>query len=189
MQSYDYSRLSVLVVDDSPHMRRLVRTVLLAIGCTHERVHEAADGDSALNILRSHQVDVVFLDWMMRPTDGINLTRTIRAGGNVPNPYVPIIMLTGHTTRSSILAARDAGVTEYLAKPVTANGIVSRLQMIVEKPRPFVRTPSFFGPDRRRKDSSFYRGPERREDELADHDVFELDDDEEAAPAPARKSA
>lgn len=187
MQSYDFSRLSVLVVDDSPHIRRLVRAVLHAIGC--RAIHEASDAEAALHALRTHQIDAVILDWMMRPVDGLALTRTIRRGDDVPNPYVPIIMLTGHTTRASILAARDAGVTEYLAKPVTAGGILSRLQMIIENPRPFVRTPSFFGPDRRRKDSSFYKGPERREDIQADRDVFELDDDEEAAPEPVRKSA
>lgn len=183
MQSYDFSKLSALVVDDCSHIRRLVRAVLTAVGC--RAIHEANDGARALEFLRQYPIDVVIVDWMMQPMNGLDLTRTIRAGDDVPNPYVPIIMLSGYSTRSAILAARDAGVTEFLAKPVSAAGILSRLQMIIENPRPFVRTPTFFGPDRRRKDSSFYRGPERREEA----EVFEIDDDQEAAPATARKSA
>lgn len=186
MDQYDFSRLAVLVVDDSYHMRRLVKTILEAFGCTN--IYEAESGPDALDLLAKMPIDVVVLDWLMDPMDGIETTRRIRSGGEVHNPYVPVIMLTGHTTMSCILAAREAGVTEYLAKPVTPKGLMSRLQLVIEKPRPFVRTSVFFGPDRRRKDSSFYRGPERREDEkkpaqkTADEaNMFEIEDSAEDA--------
>ncbi len=179
MDTYDFSRLTVLLVDDNIHIRRLARTILTAFGCRN--IPEAENGEAALTYLSQSPVDVMIADWQMEPMDGIELTRSVRRGDGVPNPYLPIIMLTGHTTRSSILAAREAGVTEYLAKPITPKGLLSRLQMVIENPRPFVRTPQFFGPDRRRKDSSFYQGPERREDENASTDLFEIDDQAEDA--------
>lgn len=179
MSAYDFSRLNVLVVDDSHHMRQLVRRILYAFGC--QAIHDAADGTQAMSMLQKHQIDILIVDWMMKPMDGIALTKKIRQGDLVPNPYVPVIMLTAHTTIQNILQAREAGVTEYLAKPITPRGLLSRLHMVIGNPRPFVRTNEFFGPDRRRKDSSFYEGPERREDAGAQADVFELDDMEEDA--------
>ena len=171
METYDFSRLSVLIVDDSTHIRRLVRAILVAFGCKH--IHEASDGPKALSQLRGSNIDVIIMDWMMDPMDGIELTKTIRSSDSLPNPYIPIIMLTGHSTMNCILEARESGVTEYLAKPITPKGLMDRLQLVIAKPRPFVRTKTFFGPDRRRKDSSFYRGPKRRED---DGGMIEIDD-------------
>ena len=84
-----------------------------------------------------------------------------------PNPFVPIIMLTGHTHVDRVLQARDAGVTEFLAKPISINAILSRLVAIVDHPRPFVRTKSYFGPCRRRRDDHQYQGPERRSESYA----------------------
>jgi len=179
MDAYDYSRMTVLVVDDNCHMRQLVRTILYAFGC--KEVFDAADGSQALHMLQAHQIDIMIVDWMMQPMDGIELTLAVRKGDVVPNPYLPIIMLTAHTTRENILKAREAGVTEYLAKPLTPKSMLARLQAIIGNPRPFVRTAHFFGPDRRRKDSSFYTGPERREENTPGKDLFELDDMEEDA--------
>ena len=77
------------------------------------------------------------------------------------NPFVPIILLTAHTERSRIMAARDAGVTEICAKPVTARQMWEKIVAVVNNPRPFVKTANYLGPDRRRKREE-YNGPERR---------------------------
>jgi DNA-binding response OmpR family regulator len=75
---------------------------------------------------------------------------------------MPIIMLTGHSDRAHLDAARDRGVTEFLCKPVTARTILTRLETAIMNPRPFVDAPGFFGPDRRRTRPASYRGPFRR---------------------------
>jgi DNA-binding response OmpR family regulator len=85
----------------------------------------------------------------------------VRTDDDSPNMFLPIIMMTGHTERARIFSARDAGVTEFLAKPVTAKSLLMRLTNIIEHPRPFVRAKGYFGPDRRRR-SEEYAGPERR---------------------------
>ncbi len=79
-----------------------------------------------------------------------------------PNPFVPVIMLTGHTHIDHVRQARDAGVNEFLAKPVSVKAIMTRLISVIEHPRPYVRTKAYFGPCRRRRGADEYRGPERR---------------------------
>jgi DNA-binding response OmpR family regulator len=71
-------------------------------------------------------------------------------------------MLTGHTSVERVRLARDAGVNEFLAKPVSVKAMLTRLTAVIEHPRPFVRTKVYFGPCRRRRGADEYRGPERR---------------------------
>jgi two-component system chemotaxis response regulator CheY len=156
---YNLSKLRVLIVDDSKNMRMLVRTVLNAIGVT--TVREAGDGQAGLIELRANPIDIAIVDWVMEPMDGLEFVRQVRSADDSPNLFLPIIMMTGHTERHRIFKARDAGVTEFLAKPITAKTLLLRLTNIIEHPRPFVRAKGYFGPDRRRR-SEEYAGPERR---------------------------
>jgi DNA-binding response OmpR family regulator len=94
--------------------------------------------------------------------DGLELTSMIRQPGANANPYVAIIMLTGHSEKKRVLQARDAGVTEFLAKPISAKALYQRILNVVVNPRPFIKTKTYFGPDRRRNSSGNYVGPERR---------------------------
>ena len=74
-------------------------------------------------------------------------------------------MISGHTERYRVEAARDAGVTEFLAKPITAQNLFARIAEIVERPRAFVRCDAYFGPDRRRHQNADHPGPWRRKDD------------------------
>jgi len=100
--------------------------------------------------------------------DGLELTQMIRQPGANANPYVPIIMLTGHTEKARVTAARDAGITEFLAKPISAKALYQRIANVVANPRPFIKTKNYFGPDRRRSGGASYVGPERRKGGKAD---------------------
>jgi CheY-like chemotaxis protein len=155
-----FEQLRALVVEDNTHMRTLLRSLLVALGV--KQVYEAADGEQAFEALRAYQPDLVLTDLTMKPVDGIDFTRQVRLSEQSPNPYVPIVMITGHTERHRVEAARDAGVTEFLAKPVTVNNLFLRIAEIVERPRPYVRCASYFGPDRRRRQDETYKGPWRR---------------------------
>jgi DNA-binding response OmpR family regulator len=77
-------------------------------------------------------------------------------------------MLTGHTEKQRVTAARDAGITEFLAKPISAKALYQRIVNVVANPRPFIKTKTYFGPDRRRAVSNSYVGPERRKGGKAD---------------------
>jgi two-component system, chemotaxis family, chemotaxis protein CheY len=129
------------------------------------KVYESVDGASGFEELREKRPDFVLTDLSMKPVDGIEFTRRVRLGKDSPNPYLPIIMVTGHTERARVEAARDAGVTEFLAKPITTQSLMLRLVEVVERPRPFIRCKDYFGPDRRRRKAPDYPGPWRRHDD------------------------
>jgi CheY-like chemotaxis protein len=145
-------------------MRTLLRSLLNALGIA--TVYEAADGEVAFTLLRDKQPDLVLSDLSMKPMDGIAFAREVRNSKSSPNPYIPIIMVTGHTERHRIEAARDAGVTEVLAKPITAGNLFQRIGEIVDRPRPFVKCANYFGPDRRRHVTEDYAGPFRRREDF-----------------------
>ena len=157
--------LKALVVEDNAHMRTLLRTILLGLGVGE--VHEAQDGGQAFTLLGRGATDLVVTDLVMAPMDGIAFVHALRNSANSPNPFLPVIMVSGHTERTRILAARDAGVTEFVAKPITAKNLLLRIMEIVDRPRPFVRGEGYFGPDRRRRNDAFYVGPWRREEDHA----------------------
>ena len=150
----------ILLVDDNPHMRMLLTEVLRAVGARN--VFEANDGAEALGILRGSPVDIVMTDMAMQPMDGIGFVRHLRNSPESPNPLVPVIMVTGHSTQNRVTEARDVGVNEFLSKPVTARGIIERIVQVIENPRPFVRCDTYFGPCRRRRDDPNWSGPFRR---------------------------
>ena len=156
----DFNRLKFLVIDDNAHMRRIVRQLLHGYGS--REIFEAEDGASGLEMFSAQKPDIVITDWAMPVYDGIEFTKTVRNSNSPVTRFVPIIMLSGHSEKRSVMEARDAGVTEFLTKPVAAKSLYERILSVVLAPRPFIRTKSYFGPDRRRTTNTKYAGPERR---------------------------
>ncbi len=159
-KQYDLSNLAVLVVDESANMRSVIKTLLKSLGV--HKINECGDAADAFEELRVTKTDMVIVDLAMHNIDGVEFTQLVRTAKDSPNRYIPIIMLTAHTERARVLAARDAGITEFLRKPVCAADLYARIVEIIERPRNYVRSKSFFGPDRRRRDPSGYDGEDRR---------------------------
>ena len=157
--------LQVLLVDDNQHMRAITSAVLQSAGV--RKVREAADGAAGLEVLRDQPIDVAIVDFNMFPLDGVEFTRLVRNSPDSVNPYLPIIMMTGHSEKTRVYEARDAGVTEFVVKPITAKAILDRIQAVIFRPRPFVKTDGYFGPDRRRTAAAGYKGPMRRASDQA----------------------
>jgi len=157
--------ISILIVDDNQHMRGILKELLRSAGVSD--IKEAADPVEAYTYMKSSVVDLLLVDLAMPLIDGVEFTKMIRTNEDSPNPFLPIIMITGHSERSRVNAARDAGVNEFLVKPVTARSLMERLTLIVNKPRNFVKSPNYFGPDRRRRSDPNYVGSERRKDPQA----------------------
>jgi CheY-like chemotaxis protein len=149
----------ILVVEDNSFARRIVLEILKHLGATNFVV--AKDGEEAWQEIKREVPDLVMLDWEMAPVDGLNFLRRVRHDPASPNPYLPVIMVTGYADRWHVFAARDAGVNEYVIKPISAKALLDRIQAVVERPRRFVRIGKFFGPDRRRKEKLFL-GPDKR---------------------------
>lgn len=149
-----------LIVDDHPFSRETVSIVLKAAGARN--IDFARDGSDALHRIRDGMPDVVITDLLMTGVDGIDLVRMIRQSSDSPNPYLPVIMLSGRADLAAVKDARDAGVTEFVSKPISAAKLLSRIEAVILRPRPFTRTAGFFGPCRRRGARSRYSGPDRR---------------------------
>ena len=155
--------VNLLLIDDNTQMRLLLRQLVFLLGI--KDIIEATNGLEALTILRERRVDLILTDLKMEPVDGIEFTRQVRQSTETTSPYVPIIMVTGHSERHLVETARDAGVSEFLVKPITTKNLFMRISEIVERPRPFVNCQDYFGPDRRRRRSHAYHGPLRRRDD------------------------
>jgi two-component system chemotaxis response regulator CheY len=155
-----YAQLKILLVDNNRYMRTLLAEILRAIGVV--QVLEAADGVEGLALMGEQAVDLVITDLSMQPLDGIDFVRLLRRSLESPGRQVPVIMLTGNSTVSRVTEARDAGVDEFLAKPLDARAVVERVQWVIANPRPYVTRDGYVGPDRRRRTDPDFRGPWRR---------------------------
>ncbi|MBE0533624.1 MAG: response regulator [Rhodospirillales bacterium] len=179
----DLREIKFLVVDDSPFSRSIVKSILRALGARAENLHEAADGGDALEELAVHKPDIAIVDYKMEPMDGIQLTKAIRRNAESPARTMPIIMLSAFTGAELVATARDAGVTEYVSKPISIEALYLRIEEVVQRPRQFVIAPNFVGPDRRRRGDELYAGPGRR---ASDHDPGAAEEEllaEEGQPA------
>lgn len=158
-----FDTLKILLVDDNRHMRLLLTEMLRAIGV--RQIFEAVDGGEALNLMRGVPIDIVITDLKMGQLGGIDFVNLLRRSPDSPNPFVPVLMVTGHSTLRRVQDARDAGVNEFLTKPVTGRSLIHRLTLLIEQPRPYIRCATYFGPDRRRRISADHKGPWRRDDD------------------------
>jgi CheY-like chemotaxis protein len=148
---YDLSRLRIDLVDANPFSRRVLRSLLVAIGIPDASIREMQDAETALTSLAHFQPDIVLCDLSMPGMSGIDFIRAVRRMDDEVCPYLPIIVCTAHTDERRVLGCRDAGANEVLNKPISVTTLYQRLVAVIERPRSFVHAPVFTGPDRRRK--------------------------------------
>ena len=129
MSAYDLSSLNIMVVDDSVHMLRIVKTIFQTMGIT--RVRYVSSVKEARAELLHMQPDIIITDWEMRPVDGLSFTRELRKEGGYFS-RIPIILLTGHTEYERVMEAIQSGVSDVLAKPVSIEILHRRLCRIVD---------------------------------------------------------
>jgi len=157
--SYDFKKIRVLIVDSQPALIELIRGVLQMFGCKH--ILSATNPEKAMGIINESKPDLLIVDWELVNSDGISFTKTVRNSSVIP--YVPIIFTTALGSKKRVGEARDCGITEFLAKPFTAEALYKRIESVVEKPRYFVKTDSFVGPNRRRQNKESFADIERRQ--------------------------
>jgi len=121
--------LRILVVDDFPTMRRIVRGLLSELG--YNEVSEAEDGEEALAVLQKKPIDFVITDWNMPRMQGIDMLRAIRANPRLAP--IPVLMVTAEAKREQILTAAQAGVNGYVVKPFTAVTLKEKIERIFER--------------------------------------------------------
>jgi two-component system chemotaxis response regulator CheY len=159
LKAYDLSKLKIVVAEESSFVQRLLAAVLTGLQAPHP--YTADTSDVALRIVAETEPDLVILDWDLKPMSGLEVLRALRNEETSPNPTIPIIMISGHCAIERVTASRDNGANEFMAKPITVDALYKRIVALIERPRPFIRLESYFGPCRRRKIED-YGDDERR---------------------------
>lgn len=168
MQKQSFAKLDVLVCDPNQHMGSLIGQML-----RHLKVHaveEVQNSHAALAALTSRRFGVILLDDELGPTGSVELVKALRGTEGNLNRMTPVVMMSSAPEASRILAARDAGVTEFLRKPFAAVHVETRLNSIFSAPREFVEGGGYQGPDRRRRKAEF-KGGDRRAANAATKDT------------------
>jgi two-component system chemotaxis response regulator CheY len=158
--SYDFAEVKILIVEDMQPMLHLSRTLLGLMGL--KNIQGAKNAEDGFRMFCHANHDLIITDWLMEPYDGLDFIKMVRRDDRSPNKFVPVIMMTGYSDRQRVESARDMGVTEFLMKPFSAKDMYARIVQIIEKPRQFVDTGEFFGPDRRRRKNFDFHGENRR---------------------------
>lgn len=151
---------AILTSDDDQQMRNIIRTALYMLGV--KKVFEASDGFQTLSMLNNITIDVLIVDLLVGEAIGLDLIRIIRASYDQHHRTMPIIILSALRDERHVKAARDAGATEFLVKPISPGRLIERLVDVMNHARPLTISDSFIGPDRRRRLAIRYLGPERR---------------------------
>lgn len=173
MSEYQLDRFTLLLVEDNSYIRQTVEDLLRHMRI--ERISIAKNGEEAIAYLKDMQrvnnpgPDIIISDLVMSPINGLLLLRWARTAKESPNRFVPFIMLSGAADREYVASARDLGATEFLAKPFSVHSVFTHLAKIIERPRPFITTQKYFGPDRRRSRDAGPPGTEERRREGDDH--------------------
>jgi two-component system chemotaxis response regulator CheY len=119
--------MSILIVDDYKTMLRIIRNLLKQLGFNN--VDEATDGSMALQKLRDKDYGLVISDWNMEPMTGIQLLREVRADSKLKN--LPFIMITAESKTENVVAAKEAGVNNYIVKPFNAATLKTKLSSVL----------------------------------------------------------
>jgi len=179
--------LSVLVLDPNSFSRGLISEILRNLNVMS--ITPARDAETAMPYLAERPIDVVLVSWEEAdPLNGLTFIRRVRQLEDNRQRQIPIILVTAGLTRQLVLAGRDAGADEFLAKPISPAALQQRLQMVIETPRPFVDCAVFLGPCRRRKNPADYYGEKRRAGERGEEAPTPMvDQDEIARETPMRR--
>lgn len=177
--------LQVLVIDANTFSRGLIGEILRSLNVTN--ISSARSEEMAANFLLERPTDVILLSWEEGDSlDGLNFVRRLRKHEDDRLRRLPVILITAGLTRQMVINGRDAGVDEFLAKPISPMAMRQRLEMVIETPRPFVDCSVYLGPCRRRKNPADYYGAKRRSGERVAERPALIDQDEIAAQTPMR---
>lgn len=169
-----HNDIKTLILDDNRQMLALLAAIMAAFG--FRRIWRAVSIAEAKELCLDHKFDLIIADQRVEKTSGLDFVRWLRDPAVSPIHFVPVLMISAYSQRNKIIEAVNAGVDEFLVKPVKPVDIARRIDAVTYKRRKFVKTLNYFGPDRRRFVDPHFKGPHKRfDDHMAKEDVFEFD--------------
>ena len=174
---YDLKGVRVLVIEDFPFMAQLMSAMLREFNVGF--VLSVCDVTDAKKVIEEHNgsnepentIDLILTDLFPPRNEGLDLVKWIREHEGDAVQYTPVLLCSALTTQEVVEAGRDCGANEVMVKPVSAEKLAQRILYIIDHPRPFIKAPDFFGPDRRRKKTP-HGGEERRVKQLKNTEVI-----------------
>ncbi len=181
VRKVNWDKICVMVVDDNTFIRNLLVNTIKTFGI--ENTVAEPDCATAIKRLKMSKtdpiaagigtVDMIIADYLMDGVDGNLFLHWIRTNREVPDRFVPFVMVSGAADQFVVEQARDTGVSEFMAKPFSARSVADRILAVVNSPRQFVLAPGYFGPDRRRAELGF--DEERRKTEESEIQIVKPD--------------
>jgi CheY-like chemotaxis protein len=159
MEKTAFAALRVLVLGGKNHTTQLLRSVLGIAGVA--KIVHIDESCRAIELLSLENFHAVFCERTAAAIDGVSFPIAARRMSSVLNPMIPIFVIQDRAQRSDVEHARDTGATDFLTTPISPKTIMTKMQVALQMPRPFIVAPEFFGPDRRAKTRGHY-GRDRR---------------------------
>jgi CheY-like chemotaxis protein len=153
---FEPGRIRVLLVEDHPPTAAMLSAMLKALGFA--RLTVAGNTTAAVEALKAAPVDLLLCDFQLGIVNGLMLVRMIRRPDGIGHPNVPIVMITAHAEPERVAEALGAGVDDFLVKPVQPEKLLRCLTVLLERPRDFVKSKDYAGPDRRRRQTEIHPG-------------------------------
>lgn len=146
---YNFREMTALVVDGNDFARSFTRNILASF--RFREILTAATPRAGMTALNAQRVDVVFTEWYLGPVTGGTFVKKIRTLNIVRDNQVPVIVLTAGAQTEAVIDARDSGASDFVSRPLALYTFLPRMTQVIASPRPFVRSATYCGPDRRRK--------------------------------------
>jgi CheY-like chemotaxis protein len=156
----NFSAHRLLIVGGKAHVVQTLRQVLGIVGVKHIQV--VADPAAAVELLRTQKFAAVLCDESAAGSGPRAFGYAARRTSGLLNPLLPIFLVCAGPRQCDVEAARDLGYSDVLARPLSAGTILRKLKLALGKPRPFIASTDFFGPDRRALSRDGFGGPDRR---------------------------
>ncbi|MCK5297168.1 MAG: response regulator [Alphaproteobacteria bacterium] len=155
----NFEKLKFMIVEDNFEIRRHIHQILKDNKA--RKIVTVNSEEEAVWRMEIMLPDVLIVGWNLSSVDGVDFTKTLRTSSDSPSKYLPIILIASLAYAKDVKKARDAGASEILAVPFSAKSLYSRICSVIEKPRSFISSKKYIGPDRRRKLGDF-TGSNRR---------------------------
>jgi two-component system chemotaxis response regulator CheY len=159
----DLSDVSFLIVEDNVHMRSILRSILGGFGARY--VCEASDGADGLEAVLDRRPDFILCDWVMKPVNGADFIRTLRSDSDPILNTIPVVIVSAHCHRSTIVEAVNVGIHGFIAKPVSPAILYGHIVTVMEKQKLHGRSRGLlFGPAAERRNVQYSRNAPKRTD-------------------------
>jgi CheY-like chemotaxis protein len=149
-----------MLLSEKNHAAQTLRSVLTLAGIT--RITSLDNPHRAIDLLTMDNFDAVFCDEKIGEVEGQTFPLAVRRMPGILNPLIPVFVFHEQARRRSVEAARDTGATDFLTCPISPKTVMLKLEAAITNPRPFIKAPDYFGPDRRARQRPVWSGEERR---------------------------